>query len=116
MLLASALVEEAQFWLTLVQIAVGLGAVAAVAAAGRYAWNRWRWRAFKRAARRWQRYVRRSLEDSKTEHPKELEEQDWRGLVEQMLTDSYFSPFETQQPMHVAEITARGEVASTIYW
>ena len=111
MLFGSTPIEEAQFWLTLVQIAVSLGAVAALAAAGRYAWNRWRWRSFKRAARRWRRYV----EDAQIDHPKEIEDQDWRALVERMLTDSYFSPFETEQLMRVAEVTARGEVASTIY-
>ena len=112
MLFASTPTEETQFWLTLIQIAVSLGAVAAIATVGRHTWNRWRWRAFKRAARRWRRYV----EDAQIDHPKEIDDEDWRALVERMLTDSYFSPFETEQLMPVAEITAKGEVASTISW
>ena len=102
-----AAVQEAAFWLTVIRIATGLGAITAIATMFRYSWNRWRWKRFKRSAARWEEYVE--------VHPIEMEEEDWQVVVEQLLGDARFSPFEVQQLLATAVVTAKGVVARKLF-
>jgi hypothetical protein len=43
-----------------------------------------------------------------------MRDDDWRILVETNLTDSHFSPFEIQQMIDLAVVTAKGIVASKL--
>lgn len=93
-----------------VKVFASLGVITAFAAAVKYMWNRHRWRRFKRKCRNWQSHTRKSP----IPHLGVLDDHDWMVLVEQMLVDSWFSPFEIETLLALAMSTAKGIVASTI--
>lgn len=104
------LLPDLHFWLALVQFAVSLGVITALGIACRYVWNRHRWRLFKKSIHNWFRLAATSNVD----HPKTMQDDDWKYLVEMKLTDSNFSPFEIQQMIELAVVTAKGIIASQL--
>ena len=98
--------DELEIWLTWIKLAVSLGAVTALAAGCKYAWNRYRWRHFKN----WLWLSKQSVVD----HPKEMTDDDWKVLTESILIDARFSPFEIHQLLDLAVVTARGIIASRL--
>ena len=96
-----------------VTVVTSLGVVTAVAAGVNYNWNSHRWRRFKRICRLWKTYARKLPQS--LDHPKEIDsEEDWQVLAEEILVDSWFSPFEIQTLLALALVTAKGIVASTV--
>jgi hypothetical protein len=99
-----------EIWLALVHLAVSLGVVTAFGVVCKHAWNRHRWRMFKRSIREWMR----EPAGSKIEHPKLMREDDWRFIIEVKLSESYFSLFEIQQTIDLGVVTAKGIIASQL--
>ena len=104
--------QEAQFWLTLAKIAVSLGIVTAFSVVCRYFWNRYRWRLYRSAIDQWLQSSANA--SSAVDHPKLMKDDDWRVLCESKLSDAYFSPFEINQLLDLAVVTARGIVLARI--
>lgn len=95
---------------TFVRIVAGLGVVAALGAEYRHVRSRRRWRAFKDAVLEWLSSSTMSV----IEHPKLMSDEEWDALCEILLTNSGFTPFETQQVLKLAVTTARGLVGSHV--
>ena len=72
----------------------------------KYWWNRYRWRHFKKSVDDWFRL--QAVSD--IDHPNTMGDDAWMVLVESMLIDSRFSPFEVQQLFDLAVVTAKAIV------
>lgn len=94
----------------IVEILVGLGMITAVAAFWRHRRNRRRWQVFKRQVEDWLQDTAMSVID----HPKLLQDDEWKVLCENLLTDSNFGPFEIHAILDLAVLTAKGRVAPKV--
>ena len=103
----ASVIDEAAFWLTIIRIVSGLGAITAFVAAFRYSWNCWRWFRFKRLVKKW-------FDLASGFHPREMQDPDWKTLVERLLTASWFSPFEVQTLLKLSITTSKGIVANRL--
>ncbi|MBI1345945.1 hypothetical protein GC163_06615 [bacterium] len=84
-----------------VNLFAALGGSAFIIATAKWYFDRKRWADYKRSVRQW------TIELIKVQHPKELDDDEWKAQCEKLLVDSRFRPAEIVELLEISVLVAK---------